>query len=308
MWSVTFRVPASAVDAFTAHLQDGASAYSAFEVLDGEGRQVGDKWQIDILRSEQPNKTDLVSQLALIATTANVPAPSVTIASLPDTDWVAQNLSTFAPISIGRFWVHGSHGGGALPSGKISVCVDAATAFGTGEHATTHGCLLALDALAKHRSSRRHIAKSAPTSVLDVGCGTGILALAAACIWPGRVLASDIDPEAVRVARRTVKANGLGARVRAVVATGVKSRIIKQSAPYAVITANILARPLVHIARDMTSLLAPGGRVILSGLLTTQIPMVLNAYRAQRLVLEKTIVMGEWATLVLHRPSSCIIT
>ena len=206
MWSVTFRVPASAVDAFAAHFQEGASAYSAFEVLDIAGRQIGDQWQIDILRSDEPDRTELVSQLALIAATANVPAPSVAIASLPDTDWVAENLSTFAPISIGRFWVHGSHEERALPPGKISVCVDAATAFGTGEHATTHGCLLALDGLVKRVSSRRLVAKAAPFAILDVGCGTGILALAAARIWPGRVLASDIDPEAVKVARRTVQA------------------------------------------------------------------------------------------------------
>ncbi|MDG2244142.1 MAG: 50S ribosomal protein L11 methyltransferase [Rhodospirillaceae bacterium] len=304
MWSVTFRVPGSAVEAFTARLQDGASAYSTFEVLDREGRHVGGQWQIDILRSKKPDRTDLVSQLALIAATANVPAPSLTIASLPDTDWVAKNLSTFEPISIGRFRVHGSHEEKKPSSGKVSICVDAATAFGTGEHATTRGCLLALDALAKRPWSRRHIAKSAPTSILDVGCGTGILALAAARIWQSRVLASDIDPEAVKVARRTVKANGLGPRVRAVIATGVRSRIIKQSAPYAVITANILARPLVYIARDMSSLLAPGGRIVLSGLLETQIPMVLSAYRAQRLVLEKALLIGEWATLVLYRPIS----
>ena len=303
MWSITFRVPAHAADAFSRHLEEYALAVSSFEVLDEEGRQVGDQWQIDILQSEAPDQATLTAQLALIASTADVPAPAFTVTVVPDTDWVTATLSSFAPMAIGRFWVHGTHDADLIAPGKLPVRVDAATAFGTGEHATTHGCLLALDRLGKRTRFRRRIATASPTAVLDVGCGTGILALAAARLWPGHVLASDIDPEAVRVARRTTDANGLASRVRIVVATGVESRVITQSGPYAVITANILARPLCHLARDMAALLAPGGRIILSGLLATQIPMVLNAYRAQRLVLEQTIIIGEWATLVLMRPA-----
>ncbi|NKB43114.1 MAG: methyltransferase domain-containing protein [Alphaproteobacteria bacterium] len=306
MWSISFHIPAHAAGAFSDHLEEDALALSSFEVLDDDGRQIGDQWQIDILRAEKPDRVTLVAQLALIAATVNVPVPSFKMASLPETDWVAETLSSFAPMSFGRFWVHGSHDAGSVPPGKLSLRVDAATAFGTGEHATTRGCLLALDGLAKRRASRRLIAASAPYAVLDVGCGTGILALAAAKLWRCRVLASDIDPEAVRVARRTTQANDLSPRVRIVAATGVRSRTIAQSAPYAVITANILARPLCHLARDMAALLTPGGRIILSGLLANQVPMVLNAYRAQRLVLEQTINIGEWATLILRRPAEAL--
>lgn len=306
MWSISLRVPAHAADAFSRHLEHDALALSSFEVLDDDGRQVGDQWQIDVLRDQAPDQATVAAQLALIASAADTPAPAFTITPVPDTDWVAETLSSFAPMAIGRFWVHGSHDMGSTPPGKRPLQVDAATAFGTGEHATTHGCLLALDRLAKRTQSQRRIAMSAPTAVLDVGCGTGILALAAARLWPGQVLASDIDPEAVQVARRTVQANGLASRVRIIVATGVGSRLITQSGPYAVITANILARPLCHLARDMAALLAPGARIILSGLLTTQIPMVLNAYRAQRLVLDQTIIIGEWATLVLMRPAPAL--
>lgn len=301
MWSISFRVPAHAADAFSRHLEHDALALSSFEVLDDDGRQIGDQWQIDILQAEEPEEASVTAQLALIATTVGVPTPAAIIAAVPNTDWVAATLFSFAPMAIGRFWVHGSHDGGSTPPGKMSVRVDAATAFGTGEHATTRGCLLALDRLGKRTGTRRRIAMASPTAVLDVGCGTGILALAAARLWSSRVLASDIDPEAVRVAHRTVQANGLASQVRVVVATGVGSRAIAQSGPYAVITANILARPLCHLARDMAALLAPGGRIILSGLLATQIPMVLNAYRVQHLVLEQTIVIGEWATLVVQR-------
>ena len=168
--------------------------------------------------------------------------------------------------------------------------------------------MLALNDLAKRPAIRRAVAASAGAGVLDVGCGTGILAFGAARLWPGRVLASDIDPEAVRVAQLAAAANGLTPRVRVVVATGLDSRLIRQSAPYAVITANILARPLCHLAPDLTSSLAPGGRLILSGLLATQIPMVMNAYRAQQLVLERSIVIGEWATLILRRAPSAVAT
>ncbi len=308
MWTVSFCVPTSSVDAFSDHLQTDALSLSTFEVLDDLGRQIGDQWQIDALFLNQPDRSELVAKLALIAASVGAADPNFSITRVREADWVAETLSSFQPMAIGRFWVHGSHDAESMPSGMLPLCVDAATAFGTGEHATTHGCLLALNDLAKRPAIRRAVAASAGAGVLDVGCGTGILAFGAARLWPGRVLASDIDPEAVRVAQLAAAANGLTPRVRVVVATGLDSRLIRQSAPYAVITANILARPLCHLAPDLTSSLAPGGRLILSGLLATQIPMVMNAYRAQQLVLERSIVIGEWATLILRRAPSAVAT
>lgn len=301
MWTVSFCVPASSVDAFSDHLQTDALSLSTFEVLDEAGRQVGDQWRIDMLVSEQPDRAGLVSRLALIAASCNVSEPNVSITRVPDTDWVTETLSSFQPMRIGRFWVHGSHDEGSAPSGMLPLCVDAATAFGTGEHETTHGCLLALSDLGKQSTIGRAIAASPMAGVLDVGCGTGILAFAAARLWPGKVLASDIDPEAVRVAQNAAHVNGLTPRVKMVVATGLDSPAIKASAPYAVITANILARPLCHLAPALKTALAPGGRLILSGLLEAQIPMVMSAYRAQHLVLDRSIVIGDWATLVVRR-------
>lgn len=301
MWSVSFRVPASSADAFAQVMGDKTVSVSAFEVLDENGRQIGDEWQIDLLCPSQPKDSDLTAQLALIAASEGVSQPSVTVTRVPDTDWVAANLSTFQPIKAGRFWVHGSHDAGTCPPGLFPLCVDAATAFGTGEHETTRGCLLALDALAKQTSVNRLVATSGPIATLDVGCGTGVLAMAMARQWPGRVLATDIDPEAVRVARVTARANGLHLRLQFVEADGVDGRTIRGPAPYAVIAANILARPLCKMAEGMAELLAPGGRMVLSGLLVTQIAMVLNVYRAQGLALERTYEIGDWATLVLSR-------
>lgn len=301
MWSVSLRVATASLDAFSDLMSDDAVSVSTFEVLDEEGRQIGDAWQIDLLCPAKPKIGELTAQLALIAASEGVAEPTYTMTEVPDTDWVAATLSSFQPIQAGRFWVHGSHDAGTCPPGLFPLCIDAATAFGTGEHPTTRGCLIALDALAKQTAINRLVATRGPISTLDVGCGTGILAMAMARLWPGRVLASDIDPEAVRVARVTARANGLHLRLQFVEADGVEVRSVTGSAPYAVITANILARPLCQMADGMTRLLVPGGRLVLSGLLVTQIPMVLNVYRAQGLALERTYEIGEWATLVLSR-------
>ena len=202
---------------------------------------------------------------------------------------------------IGRFWVHGSHHRGTAPAGSVPLQVDAATAFGTGEHATTDGCLLAMDDLAKRSSFKRLVRSHGPVSILDFGCGTGILAMVAGKSWSCAVLASDIDPEAVRVSRRVVRANGLHNIVRVIHADGVSHRSIRSQAPFVLITANILARPLRRLSADLTAVLAPGGCLVLSGLLQKQIPFVLNAYRTQGLRLERLYRLGEWATLVVRR-------
>lgn len=304
MWTVTFQVPAHAVDAFSKALEPDSLALSSFEVMDEDGRQIDDLWKIDLIYAEEPSPAGVSARIALIAASVSIEAPEVTIAAIPQTDWVAETLSAFPPISIDRFWVHGSHDTSTTPTGRLPLCIDAATAFGTGEHATTAGCLLALAALARRTHWRSKLAASGATGVLDIGCGTGILALGAARVWPGHVLGSDIDPEAVRFATHTARLNHLHTRVRFVVADGINARSITSSAPYAIITANILARPLCRLAKDLPKLLSPGGALILSGLLVTQIPMVANAYRAQGLVMSVQFNIGAWSTLVLRKGSS----
>jgi ribosomal protein L11 methyltransferase len=302
MWSVSLEVPAAAVERFRAVLSDVAVAVSSFEVPDDTDPLAPAKfWQIDFLLSESLPETVLNAAFNDAAMACGIPEPPYTRTEIADQDWLAATASAFPPLAIGRFWVHGRHDAGSTPPGRLPLQVDAATAFGTGEHATTYGCLFALERLAKRHDLRERMARTGPVGVLDVGTGTGILSFAAARLWPVQALATDIDAEAVRVATRAAHTNGLHHRVRFATADGTAHRAIRRHAPYALITANILARPLVRLAPHLTRLLAPGGRLILSGLLTSQVPMVANAYRAQGLVRERVTARDAWATVTLRR-------
>jgi ribosomal protein L11 methyltransferase len=214
------------------------------------------------------------------------------IIPLPDRDWVRQSLDGLAPISAGRFFVHGSHDRARRRSGGISLEIDAGTAFGTGHHPTTEGCLLALDAILKRRRPRR---------VLDLGAGTGVLAIAALKGGALQALVTDIDAEAVRVSLLNARLNYVGGRLEAVTAAGLAHLRIQSRAPYDLIFANILARPLIDLAPALAAVLAPGGELILSGLTRDQIRWVSAPYRDFRLALRRRLIIGNWATLVLGR-------
>lgn len=214
------------------------------------------------------------------------------VAALPDEDWVRRSLEGLAPVAAGRFYLYGSHDRGHRRAGGISLEIDAGTAFGTGHHGTTSGCLLAFDALLKRASPRR---------ILDLGCGTGVLALASAHALRRPVLASDIDPVAVEVTRDNARNNGALPLVGAVSAPGLKHRRIALGAPYDLIFANILARPLIALAGDLAHSLAPGGTLILSGLTRDQEQAVRAAYRNRGLVPASPLRLGNWTTLVFSK-------
>jgi ribosomal protein L11 methyltransferase len=277
---------ADAAEAVLALLDDRAGAVSAFETAPGE-------WRLEAYSQSSLLTPDLSARLALAAAAAGGELTQIREERLSDRDWLAENQLAFPPLRIGRFFVYGSHYHGNVPAGAIGVMLDAATAFGTGEHPSTRGCLLALAALARRRPIRHP---------LDIGTGTGILAIAAAKLLRRPVLASDIDAGSVAVAQHNVGRNGVASLVRIARASGYRGRALRPHG-YDLIMANILARPLAVMAADLTRHLAPGGRAVLSGLLRRQEPIVLAPHRGLGLALEKRIVIDGWSTLILRAGS-----
>jgi ribosomal protein L11 methyltransferase len=268
-----------------AEIFDGETvAASTFEEPDG-------RWSLAVHFRDQPDE-DAVR--ALVEAAAGVQAAqSLAFETLAPTDWVRKSLAGLTPVDAGRFVVHGAHDRDRVRANRIGIEIEAALAFGTGHHGTTRGCLLALDRIAKGRRARR---------VLDVGTGTGVLAIAAAKALRRPVLASDIDARSVAIARDNARLNHAGAHVEIVHAAGLGRRRFVTRGPYALIFANILLEPLQRLATPMARLVAPNGRVVLSGLLAGQAGAAVAAYRARGLVLERRIRLEGWATLVLRRP------
>lgn len=207
-------------------------------------------------------------------------------------DWVAQSQQNLAPVSAGGFFIHGTHDTHAIPSGAKPILIDAAQAFGTGHHETTTGCLEAIEQVLRTHS---------PKAAIDVGTGTGVLAIALAKKLRRPVIATDIDPVAVRTARTNAKTNSVGRFVRPFVANGVDHARITHEAPFDFIVANILAKPLMRIAPQVAEISNRRAHVILSGLLNKQAPRVIATYRDVGFKLKRKLVRGDWATLILKR-------
>lgn len=230
---------------------------------------------------------------ALIAGAAGPQAAaSLVIETLTAKDWVKSSLEGLKPVAAGCFVVHGAHDRDRVPAGRIRIEIEAALAFGTGHHGTTRGCLLALDHLLRSKT---------PNRILDIGTGSGILAIAAARALRRPVLASDIDASAVSAARENAGGNHLRAWIEIIHARGLHARQFRDRAPYELIFANILVGPLKTMAAPACSLLARGGRIILSGLLPGHANAIICAYCAQGLALERRIQLDEWVTLVMRR-------
>jgi ribosomal protein L11 methyltransferase len=258
----------------------------AVAVSMSETDETRDLWAVEALYEIEPAPDDV--QQALVF--AGIEAVPVTIGPLPETDWVRESLAGLAPVVTGRLFVHGSHDRDARPATAISLEIDAGLAFGTGHHHTTRGCLLALQQVLK---------SSTPVSILDVGCGSGVLAIAAARLTRAPAIASDIDPEAVAVARANAELNGVAPLVRCLVAPGLGHMDIRKAGPYGLVFANILAMPLIHLATDLSRAVAPGGRLILAGLTSDQARMVLAAYHARGMKCVHRLDLEGWAILTL---------
>ncbi len=209
----------------------------------------------------------------------------------PEVNWVAKSLEGLAPVTAGGFYVYGSHETGPVPHGLTPMKIDAAQAFGTGHHETTTGCLEAIDRVLKRRK---------PRYMLDVGTGTGVLAIALAKRTRTTVLASDIDPIAVQTTAENAEQNGVGKLVVAVEATGLNHSSIMQNAPYDLIVANILAGPLAALAPAMGKVAQKGATIILSGILQHQAQGVINAYARRGMVLSQKLQRKDWTTLILE--------
>lgn len=265
-------------------LEPAPTGIGVFELEDGSGL-----WEVGAYFTESPDDT------ALMLLAAATDAQPFVVSELPETDWVAHVRRELAPVEAGRFFVYGSHDADKVPEGAEALLIEASMAFGTGHHGTTLGCLRAVDRLLKEGV--------VASSVADIGCGTAVLAMAAARVWPNRVIASDIDPVAVDVARSNAAANGLSDRVQCLVAAGFDHDDIRTSAPFELVFANILKGPLVALAPDMAHSVKIGGYAILSGILNEQANDVVDVYaRSGFNVLHREEIV-DWTTLTLGRTS-----
>jgi ribosomal protein L11 methyltransferase len=278
-------LPEAAVPAFEAALQTVCATVGLFR------DEATDTWRVEGVREAGAGDDELAGALALASAVSGIEQPALHAAPVEAEGWLARTVESFPEQPIGRrFLVRPTHLPDPKTHGRLVLRLDAGLAFGSGEHASTRGCLLALERIA-HRRPRR---------VLDLGTGSGILALAAAKLLRRPVLATDIEPWSVRVAAENARLNGEQRLVSARLADGWRHRAVR-AGRYDLVFANILARPLCAMARDLAAHLAPGGTAILAGLLGTQARMVLAAHRRQGLVLDARHDVGPWTTLVLRR-------
>ena len=283
--TVFVTVPEGALEAYEAALNSACETVGFF--LDDK---TGD-WRVEGVKPVHTNEPELAAALLLAALVTGVSA-TLERASTEAEGWLARTYASFPEQPIGkRFAVRGTHLTDKPTSGRVVLTLDAGLAFGSGEHGSTRGCIVALETV-----SRRH-----PRRILDLGTGSGILAIAAAKLLRRKVLGSDIDPWSVKVARRNAKQNGVGGLVRARLANGWHHPAVSGGGPYDLVFGNILARPLCAMAKHLSVHLAPGGTAILAGLLGTQARMVLAAHRRRGLVLERMLPQGPWTTLVVRK-------
>ena len=277
------EAPATALGEALEAISPAPVALAVLEVEDGSGL-----WEVGAYYAGRPD------ELALDLLAAAHGARPFAVARLDDRDWVAQVRRELHPVRAGRFVVHGAHDADALPGNPIALMIEAAMAFGTGHHGTTRGCLTALDRLARQGGRVRR--------VLDLGTGTGVLAMGAAALWRGglRAVATDIDPVAVRTAAANLRANRLGPWVRTLRADGCRAPGVRAGAPYDLVFANILARPLKRLAPDVARITAPGGIAVLSGLLDAQAPGVEAVWRGHGFRPAFRLRDSGWTTLVLR--------
>jgi ribosomal protein L11 methyltransferase len=280
---------AKKLDGMTAQaVSDAVEDLAAAVFLHNKEAEDGDNWTVTLTTRGAPDKDAILARVKTVVRGKAM----VRAEKMPQKDWLRHVHDNFPPVKTKRFFVHGSHFKKSPPKGLIPLQIDAATAFGSGEHETTKGCLMALEWLAKE--------KRAFKNVLDMGCGSGILAIGAKKLWDkAKITAIDIDPECIVVSKRHAKMNGV--KLSAAAGDGYRTKLCKEGAPYDLICANILAGPLVDMAPLLQKALKKDGICVLSGLLARQEELVSFAHVKQGLKHMKTIPVGNWRTLVFRK-------
>lgn len=284
VWRVRVTAPLAATAACEAAIGRVCQSVALF----GEA---GSNWTIEGYSLQPPDRSALEVALALAFAGSGLPPAAASIEPVAPRDWLADNAAAFPPVHLGRYWIRGSLATGAVPGCAIELRIEAGAAFGSGRHASTAGCLHLLNGPMV----------PAPRRVLDLGCGSGILAIAAAKRWRCRVIAADVDPMAVEITAANARANGVAPLVSAIVADGFAHPRVAGAAPYDLIVANILARPLRRLARRVAAHLAPAGTVVLAGFLVADGRAVAAAYRAIGLRVRRHLDLEGWRALMLVR-------
>jgi ribosomal protein L11 methyltransferase len=290
-WRVSFGAPATAMPALLEELEDVAQSVAIFEDEVGSEAETL-SWRVDLLFDARPEIAGLRSRLVRLCRPHGFAPNGLSLGTVAEEEWQRAMAARMPPVQVGRFVVHGEAAAEDVPPASVPVQVEAGMAFGSGEHATTQACLAAMELIAGRRPVRR---------VLDLGCGSGVLAIAAAKRWPARVVAADNDPVAVRVAAENAAINGVAGRVRSVLSEGWSSRLVRRRGPYDLVLANILADPLCAMAADLGRHLAPGGHAILSGFLEGQVEAVTRAHARHGLRPRFRVDRSPWVALVLRR-------
>lgn len=290
VWRIDFRVPKQHHEAFEDVLEPYCMALASFE------DEKADDWKIEGYTSAEPDSAGISARIEALADDLGISRPRAFFDLMPPKNWLEDNLSDFPPLQVGRYYIHGTHVARKPLGGLIELVLDSGSAFGSGEHATTEGCLRAMEKLARRYRFRR---------ILDMGCGSGILSMAAARTWARPVFASDIDDESTRVTLANAEQNQLRHLIQATTGDGYASRLVRANGPYDLIVCNILANPLISMAGDLERhLLKDRNRpafAVLSGLLERDANRVIAAHRARGLKLSKKWVINGWVILLLSR-------
>ena len=290
LWRVVISAPAESVNAFEEALNPFCEAISWFAT------EIESEWRVEGLSQSKPDRAMLANALSVVARVFSITVPKIFIAPVAPCDWVSDNLRLFTPINVGRFFIYGTHYREPVPFGLIPILLNPGRAFGSGDHATTMGCLLAISDLARRRKFKNPI---------DMGCGSGILSIALAKVWHVRVHAFDEDNKAVLVAKENVRCNGVAPVIHASRSNGYSSPKVKLTAPYDLVVSNILANPLCQMAKNMSEIsrnVSMGGSVvILAGFFDCDANRVYASHYAQGFRLVRSYHIKGWCTLVLER-------